>query len=286
VLAIWGPTGAPGRSFVSWHLGAELAVAGSSVLLVDADVYGGTLAQQADVTDEAPGLVAACRAANAGALDVARLVGQARRLDLPDSASMSLLTGLAQAARWPELRPAALTRVLEVARRTASFTVVDCGFNLEEDEELSYDTVAPRRNGATTAVLAAADEVLVVGSADAVGVRRLVVALAELRDTLDALGVDPVVRVAVNRARGNRRQQREITTALARHAGVEPELMVPFDLDAADRALAAGAPLCEVAPRSPARTALEAFAARLLPEAVTAERPRASGWRRRQVRAG
>jgi len=38
-----------------------------------------------------------------------------------------------------------------------TFTVVDCGFSLEQDEELSFDTAAPRRNGATLATLLAAD---------------------------------------------------------------------------------------------------------------------------------
>ena len=35
--------------------------------------------------------------------------------------------------------------------------MVDCGFCLEADEEISFDTVAPRRNGATLAMLADAD---------------------------------------------------------------------------------------------------------------------------------
>ena len=44
----------------------------------------------------------------------------------------------------------------------AGVTVVDCSFNVEDDEELSFDTAAPRRNGATLAVLEAADTVLCV----------------------------------------------------------------------------------------------------------------------------
>ena len=52
--------------------------------------------------------------------------------------------------------------------------VVDCGFSLEADEEISFDTVAPRRNGATLAVLSDADLVLAVGSADPPGMERLV----------------------------------------------------------------------------------------------------------------
>ena len=65
--------------------------------------------------------------------------------------------------------------------RWRAVTVVDCGFGLEQDEELAYDTVAPRRNGATLAVLEPADVVLAVGSADPVGLQRLVRGLAELR---------------------------------------------------------------------------------------------------------
>ena len=47
--------------------------------------------------------------------------------------------------------------MLAAARALADFTVVDCGFCLETDEELSFDTLAPRRNGATLAVLDDAD---------------------------------------------------------------------------------------------------------------------------------
>ena len=62
----------------------------------------------------------------------------------------------------------------------APVTIVDCGFCLEADEEITFDTVAPRRNGATLAILADADLVLAVGSADPSGMERLVRGLAEL----------------------------------------------------------------------------------------------------------
>ncbi len=77
---------------------------------------------------------------------------------------LRLLTGISRADRWPEVRPSAIPGVLEVARAMAPLTVVDCAFALEADEEISYDTMAPRRNGATLAVLSAADVVLAVGS--------------------------------------------------------------------------------------------------------------------------
>ena len=60
-----------------------------------------------------------------------------------------MLTGITRADRWTELRAAALALVLERAREVADVVVVDTGFCLEADEELSFDTMAPRRNAAT-----------------------------------------------------------------------------------------------------------------------------------------
>ncbi|HEX2704881.1 MAG TPA: hypothetical protein VHM65_03920, partial [Candidatus Lustribacter sp.] len=44
VIAVWGPTGAPGRTMVAVNVAAEVAQAGISTLLVDADTYGGCVA--------------------------------------------------------------------------------------------------------------------------------------------------------------------------------------------------------------------------------------------------
>ena len=259
VIAVWGPTGAPGRTTLAVTLAAELARLDSPTLLVDADVYGGVVAQVLGLLDEAPGLAAACRAANAGSLDAAALAGLARTA-LPQ---LRVLTGIARAERWPELRASALEVVLEQARLLASTTVVDCGFCLEQDEELVYDTAAPRRNGATLAVLEAADTVLAVGAADPVGLQRLVRGLAELRETVP--GVEPVV--VVNRLRASAipgDAEREVRAALERYAGVADLVVVPSDVPALDRALAAGRTLAEAAPDSPARAAIASLAARTL----------------------
>jgi Flp pilus assembly CpaE family ATPase len=255
VVAVWGPTGAPGRSTVAVGLAAELAALGWPTLLVDADVYGGSLAAAVGAPEEAAGLAAACRAANLGALDLSALEGLVVEVDPP----LSVLTGIDRADRWPELRPAAVEVVLELARSRAAVTVVDCGFALEQDEELSYDTLAPRRNGATLAVLADADLVVVVGSADGVGLRRLVTALAELREAV------PEARTGVvcNRVRPTAVPEQEVRATLRRRAGVEPVACLPWDGEALDRALARGRPLTQVAPDSPLRSALQQLAAHL-----------------------
>ena len=48
-------------------------------------------------------------------------------------------------------------------RVVADLVVVDCAAPLEQDEELVFDTAAPRRNAATLVALECADEVVVVG---------------------------------------------------------------------------------------------------------------------------
>jgi Mrp family chromosome partitioning ATPase len=165
LVAVWGPTGAPGRTTVAVNVAAELAASGVPTLLADADVYGGVVAQVLGFLDEAPGLAAVARLANNGQLDLAALAAAAPLA----GPNLRVLTGISRADRWPELRPSALEQVWALARSLAAVTVVDVGFCLEQDEELSFDTAAPRRNGATLATLDAADTVLAVGAADPVG---------------------------------------------------------------------------------------------------------------------
>ena len=61
IVAVWGPTGAPGRTTVAITLADELARLGCGSLLVDGDVYGGVIAAVLGLLDESPGLAAACR---------------------------------------------------------------------------------------------------------------------------------------------------------------------------------------------------------------------------------
>lgn len=255
VVAVWGPTGAPGRTTVAVGLADEAARLGVSTLLIDADVYGGVIAQVLGLLDESPGVAAATRQAAAGTLDVPALA----KLAFAVGPSLRVLTGIARADRWPELRPSSIEAVLDSARGLAPLTVLDCGFSVEQDEEIVYDTMAPRRNGATIATLEAADVVLCVASADPVGLQRVVRALSELRELLP--GVTP--RVVVNRLRrgvipGDAR--REVAGALARYAGVSDPVFLPYDLGATDASLRLGKTLAEAVPGSPLRGALTELA--------------------------
>lgn len=258
VVAVWGPTGAPGRTTVAVNLAAELAAASGTTLLVDADTYGGSVAQVVGLLDEAPGLAAAARAAAQGTLDLHHLARLAPVL-APD---LRVLSGVSRADRWPELPASSLDAVWSVARGLARWTVVDCGFCLESDEVLTFDTRAPQRNGATISALEAADVVVVVGAADPVGIQRLVRGLGELTD----LGLGTTRVVVVNRVRASvagPRPGEAVAGALARYAGVTDAHLVPDDRPALDAALLDARTLREAVPGSPARRALAGVAARV-----------------------
>jgi Flp pilus assembly CpaE family ATPase len=264
VLAVWGPTGAPGRTTVANCLAVETAQLGLPTLLIDADVYGGVTASAFGLLDESPGLAGACRLAANGRLDMGSLTSLCWSL----GDDLRLLTGIARADRWPEVRPSAIPGVLGVAREMAPLTVVDCGFALEADEEISFDTMAPRRNGATLAVLAEADVLLAVGSCDPAGLERLIRGLAELADVLPAASP----QVVLNRCRPAVGSTNEAEAALDRFAGAKVVARLPEDRAATDRAWRRGVSLAEAAPRSPLRTAVRDYARLLLP---AAERARA-----------
>ena len=213
VVAVWGPAGAPGRTSVAIAIADEAARAGSHALLVDADTWAPSVSVVLGLVDDGAGIASASRRALAGGLDVDALAALAREV----RPGFLVLPGLPRAGRWNEVRGVALADVLRVARWLADLVVVDCGPSLEADGELVFDTEAPRRNAATFAALESADVVLAVGSADPVGLVRLVAGLSELGDVVP--GTD--VRVLVTRLRESlvgKRGKAGVAEALHRHA--------------------------------------------------------------------
>ncbi|GAA1577385.1 P-loop NTPase [Kribbella hippodromi] len=261
LIAVWGPTGAPGRSTVAVNLAYELAAKGVPTLLADADVYGGTVAQMLGMLDETSGLAAAARSASNGSLDLIMLAKHARQVE----PGLLVLTGLSRADRWTELRPAAIETIWSTARQLAPCTVVDVAFCIETDEEISFDSLAPRRNGATVATLEEADEVIVVGTADPVGLTRVIRALHELR----AVVPSAVVRVVMNKVRSGAlggSPGEAAGAALAQYAGVEVAALLPFDQSAVDAAMTHGRSLSEAAKSSKLRKSFQQLAASVAKE--------------------
>ncbi|MDO5751438.1 hypothetical protein [Arthrobacter sp.] len=256
IVAVWGPIGAPGKTTMAINLAAEHAAAGRQVMLIDADSYGASIAASLGLLDESASFAQACRAADQGALTLAALAKITTKLVFSQG-SFSLLTGLTRADRWPELRAAAVERVLRLAREMAELVVVDCGFALESDEELSYDTVAPRRNAANLAVLSQADLIYAVGNSDPVGIPRLIKGLGELAQVCPSAEVCVVANKVRRKAVGGS-PEKALAQAWDRFGPVQKiSHFLPWDPELTDKALLEGRLLMEVAPDAPLRRAIQ-----------------------------
>ncbi|MGB0099025.1 MAG: hypothetical protein WBP61_01965 [Nocardioides sp.] len=236
VLAVWGPAGSPGRTTVAAGLAAEIARRRRRAVLVDADPYGGAVAQQLGILDEVSGLLSAARLAAAGQLDE-RIGSVQRGID----GYLSVITGLPRADRWVEVRPGTIEHLLESVREQAE-VVVDTGFSLEDEPGSDYAS-RPGRNHLTLGAVEAADELVVVGSADPVGLSRLARGLVELSDRAP----DRPVHVAVNRMRPSLGwSERDIAGMVQGFLRTASVHFLPDDQPTVDRALVAGRTLTEV----------------------------------------
>ncbi|WP_408898787.1 CpaE family protein [Nocardioides sp. R1-1] len=234
VVAVWGAGGAPGRTTLACGLAGELARRGLTTLLVDADPHGGAVAQQLGILDEVSGLLSAARLAGAGTLDQ-RFASVQRRV----SDHLRVLTGLPRPDRWVELRPGLLTAIVDRARQDGQ-VVLDTGFSLEPD--LGELAGRAERNGLTREAVQLADELVLVGSADPVGLARLARAIVDLHELVP----DARVRVVVNRMRPTLGWREADVRAMLAGFGPPREVhFLPEDQAAVDRAVVAGRLLVE-----------------------------------------
>lgn len=259
VIAVWGPAGAPGRTTLAITIAAELAAEGFSVALADADTHSGAIAPSLGLLDEAPGFAAACRLASTESLTNAELERISERYSSPHG-SFWVLTGIGRPHRWPELSGDRVAATLAACREWVDYTVVDTGFSLEQDEEISSDLFAPQRNAATITALRVADRVIAVGAGDPVGLSRFLRAHVDLLEIVDAERVLAVV----NRIRGSvigANPSAQVEQTLLRFGGVVAAALVPHDQISLDSAILSGKTLLDVAGKSGPRAAIRALVA-------------------------
>lgn len=215
LIAVWGSAGSPGRSVVARDLAAEFAAralegktrsrgwgrrkeretvssdATFSTLLIDADTYSPSLAQLVCLNQESSAIIAAARHINTGKMTADTL----EDLCVPVG-NFSFLAGMNMGSRWREI-PAAIARDLfEQAKKAWDVTIVDCAAQAEE-RRFSYDD---ERDGVTCELLEAADDIVIVGQAGVLGVRRLLGCLDEVEKK-----ELPRIHVAVTRVRRSRK---------------------------------------------------------------------------------
>lgn len=251
VVAVWGTTGAPGRTTVAVNLAHALTASGPTALL-DADTCAPSIAQVLGLLEESSSIALAVRAASQGRLDDATL-----DTCLPAVGPVHVMSGLTRPDRWREVPGAGLEVVLARCRERYAFTVVDVAGGWDPGEA-GYDTAfAPSRNAAQEAALRSCDVLLVVGSADPVGMHRLVTLLAD-RPRVEAREVVVVTRVRASVAGPS--PAHAVREALARFAGVDHPVLVDDDRPGLDAALMAGDYLAVAHPRSAALRGLDDLA--------------------------
>ncbi len=203
LIAVWGPAGAPGRTTTAMLLAQSLSAQGRTVI-IDADTAAPSVALKLGLADDLSGLIVACRHAEAGSLSSRTLASSMSVI----SERYFALTGLAHPRRWPELRTAALARVIDQARADFAYCVVDVGAAFS-----TPDSAAPSPSTAADAALSEADVIVAVCHADALGVARFLSGLTDLAD----FGV-PIVCVLTS---GQQRDQaRQLIREMASGAGI------------------------------------------------------------------
>ncbi len=255
VVAVWGPTGAPGRTTVAIELAAALTRRGQDTLLIDADTVGPSIAQRLGLIDDTSGFAAAVRVAARGRLDPVGLAGLA--VSVP--AGPRVLVGLPSADRWTELRPSSVDALLQCGRSTVPWTVVDVGFGVEGSDLDWADPGAPVRYGAARATLAAADVLVCVGRADPIGLTRFIRGLPEVQE----LAPTAEVLVAVNRIRSGG-EARSVQELMVAESGHSVAVALSDDERGVTGALTRGRSVAEHSPRSPFAIDVDALALRVL----------------------
>ncbi|HHT40523.1 MAG TPA: CpsD/CapB family tyrosine-protein kinase [Actinomyces sp.] len=190
MIAVWGTSGAPGRSTIAVNLAHALAVAGRPVTVVDADAHAPSLAHMLGFDAPESGLLSASVLRNQGELSTSRLDDQ--RIAVEDG--FNLLSGLTRADRWRSLRPEAINEVLRELRKLGD-VVVDLSDGLADDDP-SQLTFVPTPQDINRDILDQADQFIVVARADAVGLTRLAHTLFDAEEN----GLRPQLLV-INKAR-------------------------------------------------------------------------------------
>ncbi|MDN6351488.1 MAG: chromosome partitioning protein, partial [Yaniella sp.] len=193
----------------------------------------------------------ACRAAEHNGIDASSLANFAQHVTV-DGTRLDVITGLTRAERWPQLRAAAWTQVLLAARAGWDQIIIDCGFGLEEDEELSFDIPAPQRNATTVTAVRTADSVMAVGTGDPVGFVRFMKGLELLTETSQT-SVVPVMNKVTALASGVG-PKHQLTGVWERFGPSNAlEHFIPWAPEIVSTALLAGKTLAESAPKSELR---------------------------------
>ncbi|MDC4232684.1 AAA family ATPase [Actinomyces sp. B33] len=256
LIAVWGTSGAPGRSSIAVALADALSRHGGA-LLVDADTSNPSIAHMLGLDVDPSGLSALIRRASRAGVSGRDVGGVA----VSAGEGLDVVTGLTTPHRWREAGPAGLVDVLDAARTASPWVVVDVaavGLDAVPDDLRHQGS----RDDLTAAVLRRATDVLCVVRGDAVGIHRL----GHVRAWWSDYGSGVDLKVVVNRvstAGAGPRPLNAIQAALRPLLAGSAVRVVPEDPSVVRSCLEA-APVTRSAPGSDAAAAVEEIARALV----------------------
>jgi MinD-like ATPase involved in chromosome partitioning or flagellar assembly len=221
IIAVTSPHGSTGKTTVSINIALELAAEKYSVLLIDADLEGPSIANYFCLSDLPAGLVGALRIANQHRFDQTQL--ERLSIKIPKS-PITVLPGVISDQAL-ELTSESIQAILEVAKANFDFVVVDLGsLKLKQGFDL------------TSEVVRMSDEVVLVALADPIGIFRL------LRVEKHLLSLTEQPKLIVNRLRNSviSQAKSEIKTTLAGLGAIEAAAFLPDDPVHVDQATRLG----------------------------------------------
>ena len=233
LIAVWGSSGS-GKTLVALNLAFEIASLGKRVLLIDADSYGPSIAPALGITEPGPGILAALRLARQSRLDHGELKRLSHELSF-EKHTLQLLPGVTNPMRWSEFDEAAVKGVIEVARSHFDLIVVDVASSLEPGIYTPESSVS--RNQSSLGFIEAADLVLGLFAADAIGVNRF---LWDLR--MVSFDYWPIANRVRSQALGMS-PERQLKDAIYKLAQRQLNHLLPEDSVATDTALQRAQPL-------------------------------------------
>lgn len=222
VIAVYGTTGAPGRTTTAIHVAAELAES-ASVGLFDADIVAPSVAHALGLSVDGSSLSALARMRARGALTPAHIDEAA----YTGPKNMRIVTGLTSAHRWREAAPTTIHSILDVCRQMWDYTVVDM-HAASSDPLDEYHRHTPHRDHVITRILDDADAIIVVARADALGLHRFTEAW-EWLDQRNPKGRRIVVANMAQVERTGTNPHQAISQALSTTIPGVDVSVVPFD---------------------------------------------------------
>ena len=211
LIAVWGTSGAPGRSSVAMMLAASLSEH-QATLLIDADTANPSLTTMLSLDSDAVGMGALARLAHRGQLTPAEIT----RTVTSVGPQWDVIPGLSSPQRFRELSILSLHQILTHAKSCAPLVVVDCASGSGDPVEGEGERRPTTRDEQVGEVLRMADHVVLVGRGDVLGIERLEHAYAWWKD----LALDTPMTFLVNRV--------SALTAGARPANAVAQSLTPI----------------------------------------------------------